>query len=127
MVAYNFKPQFAPLVEAGLKLQTIRAERRTRHSRPGEAMQLYTGMRTKTCRKLLTPDPICQSIEPILIHYELGIKMDDRWLKREECTQIAIADGFSDWGECFRFFRDTHGLPFKGRLIKWSSASRVVV
>jgi hypothetical protein len=92
MVAYNFKPQFAPLVEAGTKLQTIRAERRSRHAAPGEAIQLYTGMRTKACRKLLTPDPICQSVEPLLIHYELGIKMGDRWLERDELNQIAVAE-----------------------------------
>jgi hypothetical protein len=123
MVAYNFKPQFASLVVAGTKLQTIRAERRSRHARPGEAVQLYTGMRTKGCQKLLTPDPICQSVEPLLIHYELGIKMDDRWLTRDECTQIAIADGFDDWAECFRFFKNVHGLPFKGVLIKWEALS----
>lgn len=123
MVAYNFKPQFAPLVEAGTKLQTIRADRRSCHARPGEAIQLYTGMRTKTCRKLLTPDPICQSVEPLLIHYELGIKMSDRWLERDELNQIAVADGFGDWVECFRFFKAVHGLPFKGVLIKWEVVS----
>jgi hypothetical protein len=118
MVAYNFKQQFVPLIEMGAKRQTIRSPRQ-RHTRPGEPIQLYTGMRTKACRKLLTPDPICISVEPLLMHNELGVKLDDGWLTRDALTQLAIADGFSDWGECLRFFSDVHGLPFLGMLIKW--------
>lgn len=45
--------------------------------------------------------------------------MDDRWLTKDELTQIAIADGFGAWSECFRFFSDLHGFPFQGVLIKW--------
>ena len=71
MVAYNFKPQFVPLIETGAKQQTIRSPRK-RHTQPGEAMQLYTGMRTKACRKLVTPDPLCISVEPLLLHDDIG-------------------------------------------------------
>ncbi|MEJ0016825.1 MAG: ASCH domain-containing protein [Acetobacteraceae bacterium] len=46
MVAYSFKRDFAAPILAGIKRQTIRADRR-RHARPGEVLQLYTGMRTK--------------------------------------------------------------------------------
>jgi hypothetical protein len=118
MVAYNFKKRFVPLLETGAKQQTIRSPRK-RHTKPGEAMQLYTGMRTKACRKLVTPDPICISVEPLLMHDALGIKLSDRWLPREALIQLAIADGFADWDECLRFFSDVHGLPFQGVLIKW--------
>ena len=121
MVAYSFKSKFAPLVEAGIKQQTIRADRK-RHARPGEALQLYTGMRTKACRKLLTPDPLCISVEPLLMHQGV-IKMGDRWLNVDELDQLAIADGFTNWGECFRFFRDVHGFPFRGVLIRWEVAA----
>ena len=121
MVAYSFKAQFAPLVETGIKRQTIRADRK-RHARPGEALQLYTGMRTKACRKLLTPDPICLSVEPVLID-EARIRIGDHWLSENERNQLAIADGFANWGECFRFFRDVHGFPFRGVLIKWKEAA----
>lgn len=52
MVAYNFKLQFAFAVVSGEKPQTIRALRKERasHAQPGEALQLYTGMRTATCK-----------------------------------------------------------------------------
>ncbi len=121
MVAYNFKKQFVPLIEMGAKRQTIRSPRK-RHTKPGEAVQLYTGMRTKACRKLVHPDPICISVEPLLMHHELGIQINDRWLSRDELTQLAIADGFGNWDECFRFFRDMHGFPFQGVLIQWTVA-----
>lgn len=58
MPAYNFQKQFAPLVESGQKRQTIRAIGKRRHARPGESLQLYTGQRTKACRKLISPDPV---------------------------------------------------------------------
>jgi hypothetical protein len=121
MVAYNFKQQFVLLIETGAKQQTIRSPRK-RHTQPGEAMQLYTGMRTKACRKLVTPDPLCISVEPLLMHDTLGIKLDDHWLTKEALTQLALADGFAAWDECLRFFSAVHGLPFEGVLIKWAVA-----
>jgi hypothetical protein len=46
VVAYSFRQQFRPPILAGTKRQTIRADRK-RHARPGEQLQLYTGMRTR--------------------------------------------------------------------------------
>ena len=65
MPAYNFQKQFAPLVESGQKRQTIRAIGKRRHARPGESLQLYTGQRTKACRKLISPDPECVSVQAV--------------------------------------------------------------
>ena len=48
MVAYSFKRRFREPILAGSKQQTIRADRK-RHARRGEALQLYTGMRTTQC------------------------------------------------------------------------------
>lgn len=55
MAAYNFQKRFATLIESGDKNHTIRRIGKRRHASPGEAIQLYTGMRTKFCRKLLDP------------------------------------------------------------------------
>ena len=53
MPLLGFKKQFAPLVEEGQKRQTIRAKRRDgRNPHAGETLFLYTGLRTKSCRKL---------------------------------------------------------------------------
>lgn len=52
MVAYSFQKRFVEPIRSGRKRQTIRADRK-RHARPGEVLQLYSGMRTNaiaTCR-----------------------------------------------------------------------------
>lgn len=64
MVAYNFQAQFADAVHRGFKRQTIRAPRKHGHVQAGAPVQLYTGMRTRGCRKLIDPDPICIKLIP---------------------------------------------------------------
>lgn len=61
MVAYSFRKPFVTPIQVGRKRQTYRSERK-RHVRPGEPMQVYHGMRTRHCRKLLDPDPICTAV-----------------------------------------------------------------
>ena len=64
MPALNFKKQFADKVERGEKRQTIRALRADgRNPQPGQTLFLYTGMRTKSCRKL--GEAVCSSVEQI--------------------------------------------------------------
>jgi hypothetical protein len=63
MVAYSFKKQFVPAIQSGRKRQTIRALRR-RHARPGEMLQLYCGMRTATCVKIV-PDARCIGVDDV--------------------------------------------------------------
>lgn len=90
-------------------------------------------MRTKSCFKLIAPDPTCLSVEPIVLRcayaHELGsfkVELDERLLEPEEITALAIADGFQsngsshpEWFAMMQFFQQTHGLPFQGLLIKW--------
>lgn len=66
MVAYSFQKQFAEPILSGQKLQTIRAPRK-RHARPGEMLQLYTGMRTRTCKKIA--EKKCVAVIPVLLNF----------------------------------------------------------
>ena len=125
MVAYNFKAQFAPLVQAGQKLQTIRALGKRRHARPGDALQLYTGMRTKGCRKLM-PDIPCIGATPVEMdvtpHTGLSLFLGDTALELPAIIDLAKADGFGHDGsdpldQFIRFFEAR--MPFKGVLIEW--------
>ena len=117
MVAYNFQARFAPMVEDGRKRQTIRALRKDgRHAKVGDALQLYTGMRTKACRKLVDPDPTCVSASPVVID-ENGIAGPN--LVGIAPDQFALDDGFSCFDEMRAWLRETHGLPFHGVLIDW--------
>lgn len=66
MPAINFKKQFAPAVESGEKRQTIRARRQDgRDPVAGQTLYLYTGIRTKGCRKL--GEVTCKETQQITI------------------------------------------------------------
>ena len=122
MVAYSFMARFEPRIEDGSKDQTIRADRK-RHARAGEELQLYRGMRTRQCR--LIGRASCVAVLPI------RIKLED-----EEITiaghvlhtppmldAFARRDGFEDWEDMRRFWRETHpDTPvFSGQCIRWNN------
>ncbi|MEM1289769.1 MAG: hypothetical protein AAGH60_15580 [Pseudomonadota bacterium] len=127
MVAYSFQKRFADDVAHLRKRQTIRAHRK-RHARPGEPIQLFTGMRTKHCRKLVSPDPICLSVEPIdllIVGPDMGIDVrlpegsKDDWFRAGD--KFAAADGFESEGDMVEFWIEHHPgrMEFSGVLIKW--------
>ena len=129
MVAYNFQRQFADKVASGEKSQTIRAERRDgRHAKVGDRLQLYTGMRTKACRKLRDPDPVCVVSRRIEIHDDrIVLHVDGRTVNGRSSVateSMARADGFADFNAMKDWFRQTHGLPFTGRLIAWAGGDQ---
>lgn len=86
-----------------------------RHARPGDALQLYTGMRTKACRKLR--DAKCTLAIAITISSD-GVKIGSRNSPLLS-KSIAKKDGFKDFAEMAAWFDKTHGLPFSGVLISW--------
>lgn len=126
MVAYSFQRRFAEPIILGTKRQTIRADRK-RHANPGEALQLYTGMRTKYCR--LIGRATCISVERIMML--LGAVSSTIIIDRNGgkttinppgLDAFARSDGFDDWAQMLHFWELNHGdLPtFTGVLIRWS-------
>ncbi len=124
MPAINFQKQFAAAVESGQKRQTIRARRMDgRNPKPCDTLYLYTGMRTKGCRKLAEVE--CISVDL----FQLEGEMDDYGIWREtearignyplDVEEIAVADGFESARHMLEWFEKTHGLPFEGLLIRW--------
>ena len=117
MPLLGFKKQFAPLVESGAKRQTIRAKRRDgRNPHPGDTLYLYTGLRTKQCRKIGTA--ICTDVREVVIAGNWPI-LSGRHLLMAEANDLAIKDGFSGYEAMTTFFEKEHGLPFWGLLIEW--------
>lgn len=114
MALINFQKQFASSVEMGEKRQTIRKPRKNK-IKPGDTLYLYTGLRTKNTKKL--KEVKCKSVENIKI-YEDCYVLDNRW-KVSPIDGLARADGFKDGDDMIEWFKKTHGLPFKGWLIKW--------
>lgn len=117
MPLLGFKKQFAGAVESGAKRQTIRLKRRDgRNPHPGDTLYLYTGLRTKGCRKLGTA--ICTDVQEIAITGVCPI-LAGRHLGTGEANDLAIKDGFSGYKEMELFFDKEHCLPFWGLLIEW--------
>ncbi|MEO0589083.1 MAG: ASCH domain-containing protein [Pseudomonadota bacterium] len=140
MVAYSFKKQFGEPIVSGEKCQTVRAPRK-RHARVGEPVQLYVGMRTKACRKLIEPDPICTSTQIVEIHIDRDapeiitvMMLDGTALMDHEIEFFAWCDGFrSQPGKSARHMmgefwmrehleRDASELRFVGFVIRWEAA-----
>ena len=131
MVALNFQKQFADDVEERRKRRSIRAPRKDgRDPKAGDTLQLYTGMRTKACRKL-GPDEKCRRVRPVEIDH-MGVTIAGRKLYAGDApayaggvdpehydSDFARADGFDCFQSMREFFETEHGLPFRGNLIEW--------
>ena len=132
MVAYSFQRQFIEPIDLGIrnpfadqvKLQTIRANRK-RHARVGEMLQLYFGMRTKHCMKIV-PDQKCEHV--FNIRFEVtksGIKdiytgLSEPRFELSKVNEFAQEDGFADADAMRDFWLTSHGEGlFEGVLIKW--------
>ena len=117
MPALNFKAQFAPLVESGAKTQTVRRKRK-RPIKRGDRLYLYTGMRTKQCRKLR--EASCWGVFPISIYPSGETFVSHRQLLGAELADFYKRDGFETHGAGIDWFR-SDGLPFHGELIVWTT------
>lgn len=120
-----------PMVENGKpywKRQTIRKLRK-RPFKVGDILYLYTGLRTKNCRKI--GEAFCTEIEEIKLclsssipwAYEKRFTVDrDYWklLTTPELDQLAIDDGFNSLMEMWKWFQKTHGEKDQiFQVIKW--------
>lgn len=116
MTAFNFRPNFVPLILSGKKLSTIRS---TKRCDVGDAMQLYVGQRTKACKKLM--DVTCIGVAPILVTF------DDPFWKigemngnvRPAHTWLHEQEGFINLREFLNFFSKQYGLPYAGFIHAW--------
>ena len=131
MVAYSFTRRFVEPILIGLepgppkpgaKRQTIRAERRSRHARVGERMQLYFAMRSKQCRFL--GEPRCVGVWSITMRFipEPAITIEGL-PPPADLDAFARGDGFSrGWHELQEFWAEFHArslaTQFSGVLLR---------
>ena len=127
MPTLSFKKQFAEAVASGEKRQTIRAPRK-RPFKKGDRLYLYTGMRTKACRKL--GEAVASTVQDISIGTHDGepavaVGVDHGFfvLKGEDLKRFAKRDGFDSTEEFLEFFRINHGPKFLGQLIMWEEVN----
>lgn len=136
MVAYSFQKRFPPLILAGRKSHTLRGQRR-RHARIGEPVQLYQGMRTKSCK--LIAEPVCDRFHGVFLKFsewqafeffDVAEQEPGVWRRVGDLRPIenpdafACSDGFDDIEDMGRFWLDTHGVrTWDGFLIGWPALS----
>lgn len=132
MVAYSFKPEFKTPIAERIKPQTLRGQR-PRHAWPGERVQLYVGMRTRSCR--LIAAALCDRLQAVGLNFGAGVPIVLQAVEHpargvfdkvgplhrvEAVDAFAISDGFEAWEAMARFWRDTHGVTaWEGFLIGW--------
>ena len=117
MPALNFQARFAPLVESGEKRQTIRACRKDgRDPKVGDTLYLYTGQRTKACRKL--GEAVCIDRFHVFIDWHT-LEIDNRPCDAVEADEIARMDGLPSWTALAGWIDHYHGLPFDGFMFRW--------
>jgi len=118
MPSLNFLNKFALDVELENKKQTIRKMRK-KPFKLKDHLYLYTGMRTKGCRKL--GEAIASEVSEITICPH-RILVDGKELGKEEKEHLAYCDGFDSIHHFNYFFlHDYPGGEFKGQIIKWDS------
>lgn len=125
MVAYSFNPRFIEPIRQGVKTQTIRANGLRRHARKGELLQLYSGMRTAHCQRIL-PDVVCLEVMSIEIAFRHGeierVRVDG--MPCLDLDAFAIRDGFADAVDMWAFWRDHHPKSietgFIGVVVEWA-------
>lgn len=119
MSAINFT-MFIDKVEDGTKNQTIRKlSRGGAMVRAGANLQLYTGLRTKECRKLR--EVVCKSVTPIILMEGCALPHGNVALTGVYLEEFAHADGFACYADMWEFFkvRANQAVEFHGVLIKW--------
>jgi hypothetical protein len=110
-----FKPQFAPLVESGVKCQTVRPTP-VRMPKPGDAISLraWTGLPYRSKQRVLREATVCRVAYVDITEVCVAVNSTP-----EPCEEFARADGFKDFSAMVEWFRAAHGLPFEGILIQW--------
>jgi hypothetical protein len=144
MVAYSFHRRFVSPILVGLgrerlrekvgdrfplvvrpKRQTIRADRIRRHAMPGDRLQLYCGLRTKTGFKI--GDARCTKAAPITLCFEydahhVRIGLHEKIDAPALLDAFAMIDGFESWADLREFWRIYHPTVtgrFRGTIIYW--------
>ena len=117
MPALNFLNRLAPAVEDGTKRHTVRRMAK-RPIKPGDKLCLFTGMRTKQCRRLM--DTVCTDVQNIRITAGYGCWIDGNPLTGVEADTFARNDGLAEFDELADWIGKNYGLPFDGVVIHWA-------
>lgn len=131
MVAYSFAPRFIEPIRQGVKTQTIRAIGKRSHVRMGQMLQIYSGMRTAHCVRII-PDTPCLDSSLIMIDFDDAMRItliEVYGLPVIHLDAFAIRDGFKNIEDMGAFWRFMHGPMerFTGALIEWARPAETML
>lgn len=123
-----FKPQFAPLVKAGTKRQTIRPmPKRMPKAGDVESWRQWSALPYRSPQIELAQVKLTE-VQSIVIHRDgietcpgtLRVTFFGEWsaARRDFLKATALLDGFEGWEQMRDWFKKEHGLPFEGILIR---------
>lgn len=115
---------FIEKILSGEKRQTIRrASPKWENVKVGDKLTLYTGLRTKQCRKL--GEAVVESVGKVAF-YQAGLigaitRDGEFWLTEDEVDELVMRDGFDDVYDFWQFF-DAHypERPIEMKVIRWA-------
>jgi len=134
MPLINFQRQFASPILRGEKPHTVRRQRQV-PIKVGDVLHLYTGLRTKDCRKI--GRAICSKIDRITViipvcdkmGWDIEITINGKRLSFEDACAFALRDGFK--GDPYLalqkmtgFFYKRYRERFEGVVIHWKGLVR---
>ena len=114
---------FIDKILLGEKRQTIRrASPKWKNVKAGDKLTLYTGLRTKQCRKL--GEAVVESVGKVAF-YQAGLigaitRDGEFWLTDDEVDELVRRDGFGNVHDFWKFF-DAHypERPINMNVIRW--------
>lgn len=116
---------FIDKILSGEKRQTIRrASDKWANVRAGDRLTLYTGLRTKECRKL--GEAVVESITPIFLTPATGrawvrLPFGLAGLRDDDLEFIALMDGFPNLSRFWEFFAEKYGFEtLEFYVIRWA-------
>ncbi len=122
MPSLGFKKEFADAVKSGAKRQTIRFSK-ARSYHVGDRIFCFSGLKTAHVKKL--GEFTIVNVEKLYFAEAGGIYFPVLNGKRLSCAQadeLAIADGFDNWGEMLAWFLRQYSEEVKNaefQVIKW--------
>ena len=133
MIVLMCKPEFEPLVLSGVKIHTIRPQRkRPIKYREELSLRVWTGLPYRSKQREFFRG-FAEQVEGIRIHRD-GVESKPGtlacfWMPEYKevgrfCLHVlARDDGFPDWKTMKAWFEKNHGLaePFEGTLIGWKA------
>lgn len=121
MPALSFKSSFAEKILSEAKTTTIRVARKVPIEK-GDTLYLFSGMRTKNCKRIATA--VCMMVEPVtidLLLWEIYLGVGQLVLPHQ-LTKFAQDDGFENAPSLFQWFTDQYGRTtvFRGDRIHFA-------